>query len=398
VSKLLGDHAQARAYGQLAVERLARLAGEAPEPGTLWALARARLELADVLTRDRHRDEAHDQLVEATAVLHALTDEGRGTWEQRQTLAEALHLSAGHPASSLAGDLAGYDPAAGEGFLREALAVRRTLVAERPDDALGLYGLARSAMVLGNTLGAMGRFPEAEDSYREALEAYERLEDEFPARPVYADGLAATRLDLSLIVAARGRAGERERLLEQAVAGYEELAGAEQNPVYRRNLAFALGQLGHAVHVSRADPERADRLLSRSLEVGLPIWAEQRGDGDLRTAQAWTVGILGTGRLRQGDARGAVAAARIYLELEPRPVELVWAANFLAGAVALGRAGDVAPDELAEWTDEALTLLERGCELAPRDREVQQEAADPGFAAIADEPRYQAVLEALSGS
>jgi tetratricopeptide (TPR) repeat protein len=393
VSRLLGERAAAVSWGHAAVERLGRLVETDPGDETLWALARARLELAEVLALEGRDDEARAELSGATTLLHDLTDGGGGTWEQRQSLAQALHQTAGYPASHIVGQASSYDPVAGEEQLREALELRRRLVEEQPDNPTGLLGLAETAIAHGGSLAALREFEESGSAYREALAAYERLANEFPARPVYTDGIATAHLDLSLIAAALGRSGERRSHLEQAVAGFEALVDATPTPTYRRGLVLALGQLGHAL--SGGDAERADALLSRSLELGTPLLAEQPGDADLRTALAWSGGNLAGGRLRRGDAPGTAAAARIYVGLDLRPVEVVWAAYFLASAVAIGRAGDVEAETLGAWTDEALTLIERAAELAPADREVQKELLDPGFAAIADEARYRAVLEAL---
>ena len=165
---------------------------------------------------------------------------------------------------------------------------------------------------------------------------------------------------------------------------------------HRRGWTLALGQLGQALTQPGADAAGADALLAHSLQLGLPLLHESaHADDDLRTALSWTTGVLAGTRLARGDAEGAVDAGRTYLELDPRPVELVWTAYFLSGAVAVGRARQLPPESLEAWTQEALYLLERAAVAAPGDPEVHKEIGDPGFAPIAAHARYRALLEDL---
>jgi hypothetical protein len=237
---------------------------------------------------------------------------------------------------------------------------------------------------------------EAEDVYREALEVYERLADEFPARPVYVDGLASACLNLSLVAAAGERTGERRSLLERSVAGFEELHEADENSAqYARGLTIALAQLGHALHGSGGDARRTDDVLSRALEIGMELWDRNRDDADLRTALVWTCNIRASARLKRGDAAAGAEAARVYVDLDPTPVELVWSASFLAGAVGVGQSTGASIDDLAAWTEEAIELLDRAAGEAADDPLVRKEMVEPAFDAIADDERYRGLMELL---
>ena len=393
VHKLLGNFEAAEEFGRLAIARLSQpeLSGAAT-----WVLASARNELADVLSRNDRPEEARAQLREAIDEQHAWIEANGGTWLQRSELAKSLHLMAGFPSTFLAGDTAGYDPRAGEPILVEALELRRALVAERPDDPQGRRNLADTAIALAGTVAAQMRFDESYALHAEALAIYEDLTLSFPDWPVYADGLAAVCVNLSLILATMQRGPERVQLLERAVELYEGLVeSAPDSPTYPRNLALALGQLGHALRSTSRDLERIGDLLSHSLEVGLPVWHARPEDRALRTALLWTTGNLAFTRIAQRDAPGAAEAARVYLELEPGPVERLYTAQFISQAIAIGRTTGTDEAQLVEWTEEALALIEQAGGSAGRDPDVRRELIDPALAALRDEERYRGLLALL---
>jgi len=396
VCRLAGRLERGEAYARDAIERLDRVAERDGGPDSLWPLARARTELAETLASLGRIEANREELDEAAALLYRILEESGGTWEQRRTLAKTLHLMAGYPDSQIWGTGNPYDAVAGEALLYEAIGFRRQLADERPDHPSGLLGVAQSALALGGTLAAQGRFAESDEYHREALAAYEALDADFPARPVYSEGLATTRYCWSLVASAVGREDDRRSLLEGALIEFERLC--ENNPTstsYPRRLSITLAQLGHVLHITDTDPARAERLLKRSLEIGIPLWKNHREDADLRMSLAWSTGILATSQVERGDSAGAAATAGGYRLLDPRPVEVVWAAYALARAIAIGRADGTDAETLGRWADEAVELLEEAAYVAPDDPEVRRELVDPAFRAIEGDERYQALLDGL---
>ena len=204
--------------------------------------------------------------------------------------------------------------------------------------------------------------------------------------------MAGAQYNLSLVVALHDPE-EREALLREAVGLWEQLTQDQPgHEPYRLQLALALAQLGHS-YFSRGAPEAED-CLRRALGIGVPIWQEN-GVEDVRTALAWATGILATVLRRNGDAHGTVEVARMYQDVDPTPVEVAWAAVFIATAVTNGRRSGISPETLEEWTDEALGLLEGLVDRAPDDPRVHHELTEPEFGVFEGEERFQALLEAF---
>jgi serine/threonine protein kinase/tetratricopeptide (TPR) repeat protein len=393
LAKLTGGFAAAEAHAREAIARLLELEARAADPGpAAWDLARARMELADVLVRAGRPDERGEPLRLALEGLRRSGVAARGSQRERREVARALQLLGAPPTLVAAMEAPHLPPDESLGFLELSESLRRELVAEQPSDPSARRALAETLISQSVFVASARDFEGAYARLEEAAALYARLREEYPTRPVYADGLAAASLNLGQLAALLERDAERERWLEGAVSGFESLVElVPDSAPYRRNLGLALGQLGQ-VEIAR-DPARAALRLARSLELLVPLWRAAPTDRNLRLAIGWTHSRLAEAHRARGDARAIAAVAERLLELDPPPIELAYAAQILARAVAAAPAAAVDEAQAEAWRAQAFELLAAALEAAPEDSAVRAEVASPELAALAGDPRYRELIE-----
>jgi serine/threonine protein kinase len=399
VLRLQNDLGEAEVVARSAVARLEGLAGDQPEL-VIWPLFEARGELAQVLNRLGRTQESRELLRGAIAQLQAAGVSAVGTWEERRELARGLHTLAATPQVYVAGQVREFEPEEAMEILEQALELLRALEAERPGYPPIEWNLAEVLIELGVLHSKQQQFDTGYDLLREAYDYCEGLAKAFVLRPVYAEGLATSALNLSIAAQASGRIEERERWLLVAVENFERLLAADPtNSSHALKLCLALGQLGHTAlgNGAAANPERAEELLRRAVELGTPLLEHSPDRESLRPALLWANGMLGVAELQLGKAEDLAESALRAMDYAPRPIELVWSATHLVQAVELGLQGDPElPEETLEfWREEALNRLERAADLAGTDAQVRRELLDPLLAPLASDARFQELLQRL---
>jgi hypothetical protein len=125
----------------------------------------------------------------------------------------------------------------------------------------------------------------------------------------------------------------------------------------------------------------------------VPLWRAAPTDRNLRLAIGWTHSRLAEAHRARGDARAIAAVAEQLLELDPPPIELAYAAQILARAVAAAPAASVDEAQTEAWRAQAFELLAAALEAAPEDPAVRAEVSSPELAALAGDPRYRELIE-----
>jgi tetratricopeptide (TPR) repeat protein len=214
---------------------------------------------------------------------------------KRQALVAAepgdLALSLSHT-----GDLltlrAEYPPA--EAAYRKAIALQRSLPADRRDDA----ALAISLFGLGNEQKRAGQFADAERTLRDALALQQRL---YKSANV---DTARTLTALALAVSERNL-NEAIPLMQSGVAMHRQLWGAEPYPDY----ADALQALGLMLQ-DQADYGQSEKLLRESLAM------YRRLLGDKHPDVALALENLGLVQHQKGNLAAAESSYRQALAME----------------------------------------------------------------------------------
>jgi serine/threonine protein kinase len=164
-----------------------------------------------------------------------------------------------------------------ERYLREALALRRQLVQEQPDNAEFQAGLAR-------TYGALGLFcrkaanlqEQAEPAYRAALDLQQALVDRHQEVAEYQADLAGTCMNLGALEFMRGRYEPALVCWKRGQATFDRLSQADpENAGYQWSLAGLYGNLS-VVYLEQGDPEQALSMCQKAVVIYERLVREHR--------------------------------------------------------------------------------------------------------------------------
>ncbi len=387
VVKLKGDLAAAREQLGRALERFDALEGE----GELLvrSRSRARVELADVLTRMNVGEGREELLRRAADELEPLAAAPHSAWELRFDLARALHGLGATPHSLVGNVSTVRDPRADQLWLERAIELLVELLRERPGHPMASQRAAQARVDLALRLMQMRDLAGASRQYESAIELFEALVRDFPSRPMHADGLGSALYNCSLLAAMQGQSEQRVAHTRRAIAVYDELAQrATLTAWQQRSWALAWAQLGDCVG---ATPE-GRAALERALELGDPLLENDR-DGSLRRALAWMASRLAGVRLELGDPAAAARAAEQLVDYAPRALDKAYAASWF---VQCASAEGVDSADSRAWRERALELLEQLAAEPKLDAPTQEHLRLQVFEALADDPRYSKLVEALS--
>ncbi len=169
---------------------------------------------------------------------------------------------------------------------------------------------AETSTNMAETLGRMGRSPDALPHLERALEIARQLAQDFPSGTKFTDTLAAVRINLG---SALGRSGRMDLALDQfelAIAAYEQLlTRAPLSPAFRQRLATASTDLG-SVLLELGRPDEAVAPLDRGLALLEELSRADRSD-------PFMAYHLGVARLNRADlfvSEGRTEEARAMLE------------------------------------------------------------------------------------
>ncbi|MFO0842695.1 MAG: tetratricopeptide repeat protein [Gemmataceae bacterium] len=201
-----------------------------------------------------------------------------------------------------------------EAYQAEALAVRRQLAADFPDRPDFRLDLADNYNSHGLVLRDAGRAKEAEGAYDQALAIYKQLAADFPTRFDFRRELASTHNNLGLLLSDTGRNKQAEWAYEQAVAVYKQLAAAlPTRPAIRQALATSHNNLG-ALLLTTGRVKEAEGAYRQALAVRRQLAADFPARPDFRRELASSQYVLGdllrvTGRPKEAEAALADALA-----------------------------------------------------------------------------------------
>jgi tetratricopeptide (TPR) repeat protein len=265
-----------------------------------------------------------------------------------------------------------------EAAIREALAIRRKVLAGgQLKGSIERY-VARGCANLGRVLIATGQAPEAEPYYREAVTLLDRLLKELPESALRRAELARALAGQADLFKALGRRPEAEAIWRRVIRHYEALkADFPEDPQHRRELVASylelvsllwdLGRQAEAAEPYRkalkVDPE--DHGVNNELAWFLATSPEPRlWDPALavRLAQKAVAALpkspdyrntLGVAHYRNGDDRAAVAGLEAAMSLRAGGNSFDW--FFLA--TAHWRLGD--RDQARPWFNRAVQWMDR---------------------------------------
>ncbi len=335
--------ADARADLLVGHERLGDALTASGEARAAAAQLRRALELAEALLAEAPDDARRQRMVAVDRLkvgesLQALGDRAgaRARFEQARDAARALQgrePSAARLVSVTlnklgALQLAAGDPPAALGHFREALELRRGLLAAAPHDADARRDVAVSLSRLCEALVAAGDLAGALEAAREAWVMDQRLAE---ADPANVDARLDVAYDLGTLADLEGRLGRLPAALEHGRAGVallDELVrgqpGNTEIALLRAQQLLALGglqvrggDLAAAGATWRAAERRAEEVL-----------AADRDNAETRSALAESWGRAAEARAaRPGDAAGCEQARRfearaLELGAAPRPDRL----------------------------------------------------------------------------
>jgi tetratricopeptide (TPR) repeat protein len=184
--------------------------------------------------------------------------------------------------------------------LRRAVSLTQTLIDATPDAPTNRLALAADTSRLGTLLRLIGRFPEAEAAYRQALVRDKAIGE--PRRFSQAGTLA----NLGIVLTRTGRPGEARQSYRRAVDLYQSLVEAEPGaPVYRRELAGTLLNLGVLLANEPGGIAEAERAFRRALELYHRLSADAPGVPQFR--QELTAALTNLGSLLAATGRPAEA-------------------------------------------------------------------------------------------
>jgi eukaryotic-like serine/threonine-protein kinase len=127
--------------------------------------------------------------------------------------------------------LARTDVAEAERVYRQALDIRKKLLAKAPTRQANRFTISWDQQRLAWLLQANGRLAEAEELYRQSIVGCEKVVADFPTRLNYRSALGYWHLQLGTLLEATNRAAEAEQAYRQAWAVSTEKVAAKVEPV-----------------------------------------------------------------------------------------------------------------------------------------------------------------------
>jgi serine/threonine-protein kinase len=228
----------AHAYRR-AIDIQEQLLGEDPDrPEYSQELARSHDNLGIVLRNSGKRSEAEESLDRAIGLFRKLAADHPKTPAYRQHLARA-YLNLG----SVFQDAR--RPEKGEKAYRHAIRLQTQLVANDPLTPDYRYELGVSHRNLGYLFETTGRYAQAREELRKAVDRFTRLSLDFPDVPVYQAELAGTENILAIVFARQRRWSAAEGAWGKALSLLEKLAADHPDaPDYLGHQGMALENLG----------------------------------------------------------------------------------------------------------------------------------------------------------
>jgi serine/threonine protein kinase/tetratricopeptide (TPR) repeat protein len=205
-------------------------------------------------------------------------------------------------------------PKEAEAAHADALAIRQQLAAQFPNRPEFRRELATSHLNLGAQLHSIGRLKEAEAAYADALAIQKQLGADFPTRPEFRQELAASQLNLGLLLHKTGRLKEAEAAYAEALAIQKQVvADFPTRPEFRRYLGIchsSLGiLLGNTGRLKEAEAAHVEALaIQKRVVADFPTRPEFRRDL-ARFHQSLGALLERTDRLKDSEAAHADAVA-----------------------------------------------------------------------------------------
>ncbi len=225
-------------YEKLAADLAASGASDAR---SLELLARARLDLGNILVQVGEMEAAGLEFAAAAAAYGRLTADQPGVPEYRDGLARSYsNLGAAQAATGANADtIASFE---------KAIALGERLAADQPGVPEYRNGLALSYNNLGLAQQVTGATAEAIASFEKAIEQYGRLVDDQPGVPDYRTGLARSYSGLGVAQAATGATADAIANYAKAIAALRPLVAAQPQVIeYQHTLGGSLCNLGNAL-------------------------------------------------------------------------------------------------------------------------------------------------------
>jgi serine/threonine protein kinase len=199
--------------------------------------------------------------------------------------------------------------------LREALALRRQLVADDPDNVVWKLDLARAMHHYGDLLRNTAKAHEAMKLFQEAIDIYAKHRDRFPHDATALNWLGDDNAQLSTTFLAMGRTEEAEDARRRCVTFYSRLAADHPGENRYANLVrrnqFHLGLL---LFYMKKDQDAADAFRT-AMAISEKLAKAHPGDPDHQTYLAFLLVACPAPQFR--DAGRAIDLLKRALQQRP---------------------------------------------------------------------------------
>ena len=400
ISRLLGEHEEAReAYGQ-AITLLGQLAAEDPsEPEHRHNQAMSYTYLGEVLRITSRPDEARaaydhardleqelltqfpekpeykKELARVHYNLGILFKDTKRPHEAEKALGESIRLSQELVAAfgrnpdyrehlargylNLGPVLRALDrPEKAREVYQEAIRLLTDLIARHPRVPDYQHELGVTYINLGYVLESLHRNADAEAASRKALGLFEKLVFYFPSVPVYRKELANTQNNLAIVRARARDWPAAEALWQQALGHFTELAAENADvPDYQGSVGMAQGNLGWLLLQQKQPAKARGQLEDAIRHVRIALKANGKNPLYL-TALRDEHEYLADALVQMGEhAEAAKTAQALPGVFQDNPQDYYQAAVFLARCTALAEK-EGKRDVATRYADQTLVLLE----------------------------------------
>ncbi len=320
ISRLLGEHDQAKSSYDQAITLLGQLVADHPDkPEYRSILAECYCNMGEVWRLTSHPAEAAESYQQALGRQRELVAEAPGVPAYQKELARTQYNRGILFSLTL-------HPKEAEDALDESVRLLTRLTSEYPRVPAYRQHLARAYLNLGPVLRFVGRLDKAEDSYREAIRLQNKLVKTDPLTPDYRYELGGTYNNLgflllstrpytiaAMILPAPGfeklglvllnayRYGEAQIVFREGLGQFEVLARDFPSvPVYRKEVANTENNL--AIVLARAGNwTGAEKSWERALDLFEKLAAEHPEVPDYQGHRGLAQGNLGWLLLQQKD-------------------------------------------------------------------------------------------------
>jgi eukaryotic-like serine/threonine-protein kinase len=197
---------------------------------------------------------------------------------------------------------------------RAALALRKELAQESPDDPVAQSNLSGALHGLGTVVQERGDLAQARSLYQEAADRQEAILKVDPNRAKSREALGDSCKALGQVLERLNEPAAAEAAYRRALAAREKLADDfPEEKLHREALGWTLNRLGIVLQIPRQSPE-AETFFRRALAVQEKLADEFPKDPDCQSGLGGTLNNLGGLLLQRGELQVGRRLLQLALE------------------------------------------------------------------------------------